>query len=143
MKDLLIAIILGLFTIGWIAYGIYALFARRKGHVFRAAKGKGCPKCGCRRFQHVPGQDDTIVVAYTRICADCGHEYMIGPPWWVGLIAYLFALVIVAAMVIDMVAPPRDWPMHFTWHGRFAVLAFAGGLIWIGTYVIRSRTQKP
>jgi hypothetical protein len=122
-------------------FGAFQLLKHRKGAEFHAAKGKGCPNCGCLEFQFSPGQANSTVIALERICSECKRAYTVPPPWWIGLIAYMAALIVVAVMVFDMVSSPRDWPMHFTWRGRLAVLAFAGALIWMGTRVIQGKTQ--
>jgi hypothetical protein len=122
----------------------FVLFSRPEVRERRATKGRGCPQCGSLRYRLAAGQENEIVIARGRICEECKHEYSVPPPWWVGLIAYFMALLIVAAMVIDMVAPPRDWDFHLTWKGRLGVLCLAIAMIWMGTYVIRgdSRTRS-
>ena len=130
--------VVGVFAL---TFGIFQWLRHRKGVEFRAGKGKGCPKCGCLRFQFAPGHDNSIVIAHERICSECGRVYTVPPPRWIGLVAYFMALIMVAAMVIDMVVPPRDWDMHFTWKGRLSVLALAGALVWMGTRVIQGKTH--
>ncbi len=128
---------LGVFIL---AFGTIQVLRQRKRAGFRAAKGKGCPNCQCLHYRFAP-EEDAIVVARRRICSECGQLYEGSLPRWVGIVAYFAALAVVAAMMIDMVSPPRDWDMHLTWKGRLTALAIAGMLGWMGTRVIQGKSQ--
>jgi hypothetical protein len=102
--------------------------------------GKGCPVCGCRKYKSARVDPSTTVIVKPRICKECGHRYVAPLPRWIGLIAYVMALLVVSWMLVDWMAPPRDLSMRFTWTGRLAVVCFAGSLVWMGTLVLRGKT---
>jgi hypothetical protein len=117
----------------------FAWFRYRERCERRASPGQGCPDCGSLRYRAAAGQENEIVASPRRQCAECLRLYTVAPPRWEGFVAYAIAGILLAAMTFDWVAPPEDWPMHFSWKGRLTVLAFAGAMIWIGTRVIRGK----
>ena len=47
--------------------------------------------------------------------------------------AYLIAAILTFFVLVNWLAPPRDWPIHFTWYGRVAVLGCSAFLFGIAT----------
>ena len=118
----------------------FVWFRYRERCELLGTQGQGCPACGSLRYRMAPGQDNEIALTPRRVCAECKHVYSVPPSRRDGVIAYLIAVILIAAMIFDWVAPPKDWPVHFTWKARLAVLAFSGAMIWIGTRVMRDKT---
>lgn len=101
---------------------------------------KGCPLCGCRKSKSARVDPNSMVIVKPRICAKCGHLYIVPLPRWIGLIAYLMAALVVGWMLVDWFAPPPGWEMRFTWYGRIGILGFSGMLWWMGTRVLKGET---
>ncbi|BBO33237.1 hypothetical protein PLANPX_2849 [Lacipirellula parvula] len=118
----------------------FAWFRYRERCERRAAPGQGCPDCGSLRFRIATGQENEIVVSPRRQCLECLRLYSVPPPRWEGLVAYTIAAILLAAMLLDWFAHPKDMPITFSWYGRLAILSLAGALIYGGNRVIRGKS---
>jgi hypothetical protein len=101
---------------------------------------RACPVCGGRRSKKAGVDPGGMGIARFRICAECGHRYLVPLPRWIGLVTYLAAAFVLGLMLVDWLAHPEGLEMTFTWKGRLGVAAFAGMLFWMGTQVLRGRT---
>ena len=104
---------------------------------------KDCPVCGNKEFTVGPDVTNAAIRASRRICVQCGREYLVHRPDYVnGLAAYLIAATILFFMLVNWFAPPRDFPMHFTWYGRAVVLVAAVGLFGVGTMMLAGKPWR-
>jgi hypothetical protein len=120
---------------------------RYRGRIWRFATGaimaKGCPVCGNKTFKPGPVEPNPAIRATRKICAKCGRECLVPRADYVNMAAaYLIAAILTFFVLVDWLAPPRDWPIHFTWYGRVAVLGCSAFLFGIATMALAGKPWR-
>jgi hypothetical protein len=104
---------------------------------------KGCPVCGNKIFKAGPVEPKPAIRATRKICVKCGRECLIPRPDYVNVAAaYLIAAILTFFVLVDWFAPPRDFPIHFTWYGRVAVLGCSAFLFGIATMALAGKSWR-
>jgi hypothetical protein len=94
--------------------------------------GKGCPTCGCRKYQSGAAPEEGIFVVNPRICDTCGSVYVVPLPRWIGFLAYLLGLLMIGLLIMfwNVGAQVRR-PLGFLLFMVVAFLACFSGGTWI------------